>query len=377
MPRPYLAASAVLLLAACSTSPRQPVESVPVQTREVRTQTFHTTLELSGTLQPARSVTAGAGVAGRLIEVSVRVGDRVQPGQPIARVDTAAYNAAFSQAQGGVQSAAANRDVAAAQLRAARARLALAQVTADRMSSLYSTGDVSRQRRDETHADLASARAAVAQAQAALEASAGAVAQSQGALSSAQVPLTNATVYAPFAGIVTAKLADAGAVVSPGTPIATIETDRDLEVDLTVPEDAAASLVPGQSVPVRVDALAAGAVPGRIRAVVPSDAGTLHSATVKVRVSGSREMLAGMFVRVALPTATHTGPAVPAAALTNRAGQDGVFVVRAGRAIFMPVETGVSGDGSIEVRGLAALSRVAITNVPRLSDGTPVSASPK
>lgn len=373
----YLALAAAAFLASCSTAPRpEPVQSVPVSIVPLQTHVFRSEVAASGTLQPARTVTVGAEIAGRLSDVAVRVGDRVAAGEPLAHIDTAVYQAALSQAQGGAQSAAANRDAAIAQVRAAQAKYALAQVTASRMESLYETGDVSRQRRDETRADRDSARAAVAAAQASLSASGGAVAESQGAVSSAQVPLSKAGVYAPFSGVVTAKLVDAGAVVSPGSPIVTIQSDRDLEVDVSVPEDAAAALVPGQAVPARIDALGK-SVPARVRAVVPSESGTLHSAQVKLTLDAARGMLAGMFVRVSLPAAARPAPAVPEAAVTNRAGQDGVFVVRHGRAQFIPVETGVSGDGSIEVRGLPALSVVAASNVSRLSDGTPVSPAPR
>jgi RND family efflux transporter MFP subunit len=319
-----------------------------------------------------RSVNVGANVAGRVASVPVRVGDRVEAGAVLASIDAASYRAALAQASGAQNAASANVDVAKAQLLQARARYNLAAVTGRRMASLFAQGAISRQQFDQTEADVATAHAAVTQAQAAVAAAVGSVAQSSGAIAAAQVPLEDATIRAPFSGIVTAKMIDPGAVVGPGAPAFSFEDDRNLEVDLAVPEDAAATLIPGSEVRVHFDALNAD-VRGSVRAIVPATGSSLHTATVRVALQPRDGLMSGMYARVDLPVKTHNATAVPWSAVITRAGQSGVFAIRDGRATFVPVESSTAIDGLVEVRGIATGESVAVSNLDRLTEGAEVS----
>jgi hypothetical protein len=81
-----------------------------------------------------------------------------------------------------------------------------------------------------------------------------------------------------------------------------------------------------------------------------------------------------MFARVALGGTPHRATVVPLAALVNRAGQDGVFTVRDGRALFVPVRAGTIRGTQVEIAdpGVPVLS-VAVAGVARLTDGVSVS----
>lgn len=346
--------------------------AVPVRVSPARSASFSTPLELSGTLSALHSTTLGAAAAGRIVSVNVRVGDRVSAGDPVAQVDTSQYSAQLTGARAGAAAAADNQRAAQAQLIQAQSRLSLARITAARMSQLYAEGAISKQQQDETQSNLASAQAGVAQAQAGVSAAAGMTAQAQAGVHAASVPLENTSVTAPYGGIITQKFVEPGAVVGPGSPIAAIEDASDLELDVALPEDDAAALLPGAGLTVRVDALAGAHIPGTVRAVVPSQNPALRSATVKIAVQPRRGLLPGMFARVEVHGAAHTGVSVPLSALVTRAGQSGVFVVRAGTAAFVPVQTGTSTRSAVEVLGLPAGSHVAVTNVARLTDGSAV-----
>lgn len=367
-----LAASAAAL-GGCTSHPVQPAAApaVPVSVTAARSAAFSTPLELSGTLSSVHTTTLGAAAAGRIVAVNVRVGDRVEAGQLIAQIDTSQYGAQLTGARAGAAAAADNQRAAQAQLQQAQSRLALARVTAGRMSQLYVQGAISKQQQDETQSNLQAAQAGVAQAQAGLSAAAGMTAQAQAGVSAAAVPLQNTSITAPFSGIVTQKLVETGAVVGPGSPVAAIQDASDLELDVALPEDDAAALVPGTNLKVRVDALGT-RVPGTVRAVVPSQNPALRSATIKIAVEPRRGLLPGMFARVTVAGAPHDGVSVPLSALVTRAGQSGVFAVRADTASFVPVQTGASTDRAVEVQGLQSGSRVAVTNVSRLTDGARV-----
>lgn len=369
---PAIAAAATLLGGCAHQVQAAPDTPIPVRTAVARGGSFSTPIEVSGTLTAVRSTTVGAAAAGRVLAVDVRVGDRVSTGQVIAQIDASQYGAQLAGARAGASAAADSQRAAQAQLAQAQSRLQFARVTAQRMSSLYAQGAISKQQQDETQSNLAAAQAAVAQAQAGVSAAAGMTAQAQAGVDAAAVPLQNTTITAPYSGIVTQKLVEPGAVVGPGSPVATIEDGSDLELDAALPEDDAGTLVPGTPLWVRVDALGAAHIGGRVRAIVPSQNPALRSATLKIALEPHRGLLPGMFARVRVGGAPHTGVSVPLTALVTRAGQPGVFTIRSGAASFVPVQTGASTDRAVEVQGLAAGSRVAVSNVSRLTDGARV-----
>ena len=307
--------------------------------------------------------------------MNVRVGDKVTAGDLLAQVDASQFSAQLNGARAGASAAADSERAARAQLAQAQSRLRFAQTTAHRMTQLYVQGAISRQQQDETQSTLAAARAAVEQAQASLSASAGTSLQAQAGVAAAEVPLQNASIVAPFDGVITQKFVDPGAVVGAGSPIVTVENTNSLELDVALPEDNAAALVPGTPVAVHVDALGAKTVAGSVRAILPSENAALRSATVKIAVAPRAGLLPGMFARVTVSGAAHTAVGVPVQALVERAGQSGVFAIENGVATFVPVQTGSSTARVVEVQGLEIGKRVAITNVSRLTDRTKVTVT--
>jgi RND family efflux transporter MFP subunit len=384
--RAAVLSAALLVPAACSgahpasdeaVNVRESRAPVPIAVSRVRTLSFSQPIELSGNLSAVQSVTLGAISGGKVNAVNVRSGDRVRTGQVVARVDASGYQAGLSQARAGLAAASDNERAAEAQLAAARSRLELARTTAGRMAQLYAQGAISRQQRDETMANLAAAQAGVAQAQAGRSASANVSAEARSGVVAASVPLDNATLTAPFDGVVTAKFVEPGAVVGPGSPVLTIQNTDDLELDVAVPNDDVAALVPGAPLRVRVDALGNATLTARVRAIVPMENPALRSATVKVSLDEHPGLLPGMFARVNVDGKAHQGAAVPLAALVNRAGQSGVFAVRGTSVAFVPVQTGTIGERFVEVAGLSGRAQdVAVTNLQRLTDGTAVSVAP-
>lgn len=401
---PGVLVSAMLLSACSSHAPtRTNVDAIPpisVSVARLVRKTFASHVELGGNLAAVQSVTVGAISPGLVTNVSVHVGDRVAAGQILAQIDAAGYAAGLAQARAGASAAVANQQAgsaslaaaqsaivgARAQLAAAQSRYQLAQTTAGRMASLLAQGAISKQQNDEAQANLAAARAATAQAAAGVtgssEAYRAASAQSQAAgamsaqaragVAAADVPLENATVRAPFDGVVTDKFVQSGAVVGPGSPVVSIENTHDLELDVAVSNNDLLGLAVGQPVNVHVDASTA-LVDGRIQSIVPSGDPTLRSAMVKISVVSEPGFLPGMYARVALPGPSHSALAVPRSALVSRAGQTGVFELRAGEASFVPVQTGALDANSIEVRGEhLAGGEVITSNIERLTDGAPV-----
>lgn len=393
-----------LLFAGCARSGPSSgtsVAPIPVTVAPLRYTQIGTPLELSGSLVAVQSVTVGAMSPGRVVSVNVRVGDVVRAGDVIAQIDAAGSVAALAQARAGAAAAAAAEkaststiDAAAAgvasataQLDVARSRESLAAVTASRMAQLYAQGAVSQQQRDQTQADAAGARAVVAQAQAgvagarhnltASQSQSRAAAQSavgaRAGIAAADVPLRDATLTAPFGGTIVNKFVEPGAVVGSGSPVVTVQNLNDLEVDVAVPDDTAATLLPGAPIEVRVDATGGTPIPAHIRAIVPSQNAALRTATLKISVPSRLDVQPGMFARVTVAGRTHAGWVAPLAALVTRAGQSGVFAVRAGIATFVPLQTGSVGATSVELLGIdGRATEVAVSGLQRIGDGSRV-----
>jgi multidrug resistance efflux pump len=334
----------------------------------------------------------------------VRIGDVVRAGDIIAQIDASGSAAALAQARASAAAAAAAEDAststidaatasvasAGAQLEAARSREALAATTSARMATLYAQGAISQQQRDQSQADAAEGQASVAQAQAGLAGArhnlAAARAQSQAAAESAigaqagvaaaNVPLRDATLTAPFGGTIVNKFVEPGAVVAPGSPVVTVQNSRDLEVDVAVPDEVAATLVPGAAIDVGVEAAGNSPLRAHIRAIVASQNPALRSSTLKIAVPDRPGLQPGMYARVSIVTHTHSGWIAPLAALVTRAGQSGVFAIRAGIATFIPLQTGTVGATSVELLGIDGRGmQVAVGGLERLDDGSRVAVT--
>ena len=406
MTRLVPAAIAASFLVACAHPASAPVASAPVSVTlaPLRYTQISTPIDLSGSLAAVQSVTVGAIAPGRVVRIDVRVGDVVRAGDIIAQVDDSASAAALAQARAASDAAIAGRSAGAfaidsaasaaaaanAQLAAARSRDALAATTAARMASLYSQGAVSLQQRDQAASAAAEARAAVTASAAgaagarqsigaAREQYRAAAATATGAaagIAAAGVAVRDATLSAPFGGTIVNKFVEPGAVVGPGSPIVTLQNARDLEVNVAVPDDAAAGLVPGTPIEVHVDAAGSAPIPARIRAIVASENPALRSSTLKIAVPARSALRPGMFARVTIVTRTHSGWTAPLGALAMRAGQSGIFAVHNGIATYVPVQTGATGPASIELLGFSGgATQVVVGGLERLTDGSRVTVA--
>lgn len=234
-------------------------------------------LTTSGTIL-VTEVSVAAEVAGRVTEVLVREGQAVRPGDPVAKVDTAALELQVKQAEAALAGAEARlaetkTGARPEQLRQAEelasqaaANLAGAQKHYDTVRQLHEQGAVARSQFDAatTQLEAAAAQARAARAQADLvrqgasaeqlkQLEAG-VAQARAALQLAQLHLDRATVKAPIAGVTLRRLVEPGALISPGTPLATLANLTDVWLRVYVPENQLNLVRLGQAVGVAVDA---------------------------------------------------------------------------------------------------------------------------
>ena len=377
MKRNIVAAIAVtfsLSLTACGggDSAKQATPAIEVRTATVQSGSIAATTDFSGSLLAMHRATVGALTPGRIDLVVVHAGDRVAAGTVLARIDSAQYSAMLAGARAGASAAGAGSEAALAGLQQAQSRYDLAAKTAQRMGNLYTAGAISKEQRDQVQAQLEIARAGLAQARAQVQAASGGEAAARAGVAAASVPVNDATIAAPFSGVVTQTFVRQGEVVGAGSPVARIESDGKLELKVAIPLENLAALQVGQQLAVHVDALGGSTLQGTIRSLVPSDNPALRSAILRIDLPARPGLLPGMFARAIVPARSARGARIPLSALVERAGQSGVFAVRNGKAVFVPVDSVVSNTRYAIVTGIAGGTTIATSNLAELTDGAAV-----
>jgi RND family efflux transporter MFP subunit len=279
-----LAASAALI-AGCHSgeSPTTPSTPQTVEARvvESRQQLVPLNLGSTGTVQARESAVVSAQVMGRIQQVLVREGDSVRAGQTLVVLDDAAIRASVEQAQAGVK--AAQSAQAAAQTNAALAASTLArykQLDAQKSVSPQELDEVSR-RSEAAAANLEAVRAQT-DAERAQE-------------SGARTMLSYTRLTAPFAGVVTTRMADPGTMAAPGVPLLKIDQAGSLQLDASVDESAISAIHKGMKVPVSIDSASSANLTGIVTEIVPAGDPSSHSFLVKIDLPSSTQMRAGMY----------------------------------------------------------------------------------
>ena len=329
-------------------------------------------LNASGYVTPRRRATIAAKITGRVNEIFAEEGMRVQPGQILATLDDA-------DAQARLISAKADRDATAATLADLRVNLANAERERRRMEELWKDAAIGEQTLDQARTTVDSLRARIALAEEQVRAA-------DARVRVAQQDLDNTTIRAPFAGIVVSKDAQRGEMVSPisagggftRTGIATIVDMNSLEIEVDVNETYIARVKPEQPVTAVLNAYPDWQIPAKVRTVIPT--ADRQKATVKVRVAFDRldlRILPDMGVKVTFlgeePSTRARGPTtvlVPRTAVREEGGSQVVFVYRDGRVERRAVRLGQArGNDQEVVAGLSDGEQVVAKGLEGLLDG--------
>jgi RND family efflux transporter MFP subunit len=367
-----VAVSALLLALWWFTRPRV-AEVTTAMAREVSVGGDQTVLNASGYVTARRQATVSSKVTGKVEEVLIEEGMEVTAGQVLARLDG-------SNARASVRLSEAQLTAARAELEETRVRRAQSQLELDRVSSLV-VDQVASQ------AELDRAQAEVDSLSARLDSQSQAVRVAEQALALARQSLDDTVIRAPFDGIVVAKNAQPGEMISPmssggftRTGIGTIVDMSSLEIEVDVNEAYINRVVAGQRVEATLDAYADWKIPSQVIAIIPT--ADRQTATVQVRIGFDEldpRVLPDMGVKVAFQGATDVSSAsstalvVPSAAIRGDAGVDVVFVVDDGKVERRAVKLGdVGEDEAFVLSGLAAGERVVVDGPPELNDSDQV-----
>jgi len=331
--------SAGSILLSCGTKGNQRAgeqvigEAVPVTVVKAALSEGGEAISISGQLVSERSAAISTRIMGYITKISVEIGDNVRTGQTLFSVQSADI-----QAKGGQVSAS---------IAAADAALANAKRDYERFKILHQQNSATDKELENMTLQY---EAAEAQAQAARQ-----------MRNEINANMAYANVTAPFNGVITQKLMDAGNLASPGMPVLMMEGNGSLQAAATVTENQIRHIRSGMRVSVTAD-VDGKAVDGIIGQVSGSSVATGGKYLIKVNLQNTNGLLSGMYVHILIPVGGDAGSSVqgsvwiPKESLVQQGDLVGIYTVGANNtATLRWLRTGRSTDSKIEVlSGLAA-----------------------
>ncbi len=342
--------------------------------REVQLGEEQTVLNASGYVTARRRATVSSKVTGKVTEVLIEEGMVVEEGQVLARLDDSNVGAAY-------RLSAAQLEAAKKAVEETRVRLAQAKIDLARVENLVQDSIASQ-------AELDAAGAEVDSLAARLESQSESVRVADRALALSRQTLDDTVIRAPFAGVVVAKNAQPGEMISPAaagggftrTGIGTIVDMSSLEIEVDVNEAYINRVKPGQRVTATLDAYTDWQIPASVIAIIPT--ADRQKATVQVRIGFDQldsRILPDMGVKVAFQaggsagTGSRVAIALPRTAVREDNGRDVVFVMADGRVERRAVTLEqTAGEEAIVLSGVAVGERVVLEGPPDLADGDAV-----
>lgn len=308
----------------------QAAPTTTVTAHEVRQSSWIESIEALGTAQANESVTLTAKVTEVVRKVRFQDGDRVSQGDVLVELT--------GQAE-------------VANLREAQASLNEAQQQLARLDPLVANGTIPRAQYDTQLAARDSARARA---------------------DAIRARLAERVVTAPFAGVLGFRQVSDGALVTPGTVIATLDDISTIKLDFSIPEVLIATLSAGQSVTARSIAY-----PGREFAGVVTSVGSrvdpvTRAVTVRANVPNPDGLVKpGMLMTVELLTQPRETIAIPELALIQVGTRQSVFRIKDDKTVEqIPVRTGSRRRGEVEVvEGLQVGDRIVLEGTGKLRAG--------
>lgn len=327
-----------LLAGACFAAPSAPAAAPPLATAAVQYREVDLTYAAEAVVEASRQSTVSAQVTGRIVELRYDVGDYVEKGQVIARIDQTEASQVLAGSEAEVAQAQAAYDNARAEVERTRdlaRQKFVSQAALDRAEAAFRVAE----------AQLATARAG-----------AGRAATSKG----------YTTVVAPYSGVVSARHVELGEMAAPGKPLLTGFDPTDLRVVATVPQYKVAEVKGTARAQVEIPSLSRWVTATGIT-VLPSADSQTHSTRVRLDLPRDlRDVYPGVFARAHFAVGRARKLVVPAAAVIRRSEVTAAYVVdERGRIVLRQLRLGTAaGEQGLEVlAGLSPGEKVALDPV--------------
>ncbi|HTL90306.1 MAG TPA: efflux RND transporter periplasmic adaptor subunit [Leptolyngbya sp.] len=365
-------------------------------------------LTYTGTTQPFREVSLRSQAEGRITDIAVNVGDRVESGQVLARLDGLIASSSVAQAEAEVAAresevASLQAEVEEAQTQVARSRLELQQARSDdgRTAQLFRQGAISAQQAETAKTRVGTAEQALRSAekqvrnrQQAVAASARRITAQQAIVNQERERKSFNTLTSPLNGSVLARPTEPGNLAQAGTEILRLGDFNQVKVQVQVSERELAKIRVGQSAQVRLDAFPDQTITGQVSRISPAAETRARLIPIEVTMPNSTGRIgSGLLARVSFRSGQSQRVVVPESATQigqepqqNRASDREppktatVYVVtKSGKqANVSPrqVQLGNRANGQVEIlSGLSAGESFVVRSSGELRAGAPVRLS--
>jgi len=271
----------------------------------------------------------------RVERINVALGSRVNAGDPLAELDIREYRARVDQAQAIFEQSAQDFG---------------------RFEALFAQKAITQQ-----EFEAAKARKSAAEA----------------ALIESQTYLSYARITAPFAGVITEQMIEPGDFVVPGKALFTLEKERPLRFQVSLPESKQGQISVGDSVAIGIPSIGA-KLKGRIEEFSPGTDPVSRTFIAKIGLPDFAGLHPGQFGRLHLSSPGDATLQIPRSALVKRGQLDLVYVInQENRAMLRLVRIGREYPDRTEIlSGLSENERVVISGQANLSDGDSVAGQP-
>jgi RND family efflux transporter MFP subunit len=316
-----------------------PENIVVVKAEEIRTGPT-----LSGTIDAERAATVRT-------EITAAVMQTYAEAALLARLDDSAIRDQELSARAGVATAQNANEIAKREI--------------ERAEALEKAGAIAQR-------DLERARNGALAAQTQL-------ASAQAIHASAQKQLNKTRIVAPFAGIVSARQANAGDVVSPGNALFTVVDPSTMRLEASIPTEALGAVRVGLPVEFRVSGYSTRQFTGRVTRVNPTADPTTRQVRIIATIpNAGAALVGGLFAEGRVSTEIRTAPTVPIAAVDERGVRPSVMRIKNGRVERIEIDLGLRDDQSetVEARsGVVPGDTVLLGTARGLTPGTLVKVS--
>jgi RND family efflux transporter MFP subunit len=306
----------------------------------------------SGVVEAAKTANISTRVMGRITNIFVKTGDKVNKGQLLASVWDEDIKAKKAQTD--------------AMIADAEGAYATAQKDYDRFSNLYKQQSATAKEVDNVILQYNSAKARVAVAR-----------QMRGEVNA---NLSYNSLTAPFPGVVTQKLAEAGSIANPGMPILTIEQDGIFQVSASISESDISKIHLGDVANIHIKSTDK-FFEGKIIQINPSSQFTGGQYIVKISLptTAKKDIYAGMFAGISIPM-KDTWPVkndavlVPSSAIINRDELTGIYTVGVNNTVLLRwIRLGKNFGDKVEViSGLSKNEKFICSSESKLYNGARV-----
>ncbi len=311
-------------------------------------------INVSGQIEASQTANISTRVMGFITMLKVKVGDHVSKGQLLATISN--------------QDMIAKRGQTDAMISEAQAALNSAQKDYERFTTLYKQQSATAKELDNVTLQYNSAKSRLEGAR-----------QMRNEVNAS---LGYTSLTAPFSGIVTQKLADAGSMANPGMPILTIEQSGSYQVSASVPENIINQIHRGAEAFVTIKSIDK-TVKGTVVQINPSSQFTGGQYIIKVNIdeADKKGLYAGMYATVSIPvkesvavTTTGNSVMVPVSSIEHKDQLTGLYTIGSNNtALLRWVRLGKTFGDKVEVlSGLEKNEQFVVTADGKLYNGIPI-----